>query len=87
LLATAPNQVWSWDISRLLGPVKWSYFYLYVILDIFSRYVVGWMVAERESAGLAKRLIAESCRKQDICNVQPSVPRGFAAGARVGCPL
>ena len=66
LLATAPNQVWSWDITKLLGPVKWTYFYLYVILDIFSRYVVGWMVAERESAELAKRLIVETCRKQNI---------------------
>ena len=47
LLATAPNQVWSWDITKLLGPAKWTYFYLYVILDIFSRYVVGWMVAEQ----------------------------------------
>jgi len=50
LLATGPNQVWSWDITKLLGPAKWTYFYLYVVLDIFSRYVVGWMVAERESA-------------------------------------
>jgi len=66
LLANAPNQVWSWDITKLLGPVKWAYFYLYVILDIFSRYVVGWMVAERESAELAKRLIAETYRKQNI---------------------
>jgi putative transposase len=49
LLATGPNQLWSWDITKLLGPCKWSYFYLYVILDVFSRYVVGWMVAERES--------------------------------------
>jgi len=52
LLATGPNQVWSWDITKLLGPVKWTYFYLYVILDIFSRYVVGWLLAEREPAGL-----------------------------------
>ena len=50
LLATGSNQVWSWDITKLLGPVKWTYFYLYVILDIFSRYAVGWIVAERESA-------------------------------------
>ena len=49
LLATGPNQVWSWDITKLKGPVKWTYFYLYVILDVFSRYVVGWMVATRES--------------------------------------
>ncbi len=66
LLAEAPNEVWSWDITKLRGPVKWTYYYLYVILDIFSRYVVGWMLAHRESAELAKRLIAESCRKQNI---------------------
>ena len=68
LLATAPKQVWSWDITKLRGPVKWSYYYLYVILDIFSRYVVGWMIAYRESAALAKRLIAETCEKE---NIQP----------------
>jgi putative transposase len=66
LLATAPNQVWSWDITKLLGPVKWSYCYLYVILDIFSRYVVGWMIAPAESAGLAQRLINDTCEKQQI---------------------
>jgi len=66
LLATGPNQVWSWDITKLLGPVKWSYYYLYVILDIFSRYVVGWMVAPCESARLAKRLIEQTCKKQLI---------------------
>ena len=66
LLATGPNQVWSWDITKLLGPVKWNYFYLYVILDIFSRYVVGWMVATCESSELAKRLIAETSEKQAI---------------------
>lgn len=73
LLATSPNQVWSWDITKLLGPVKWTYFYLYVILDIFSRYVVGWMVAERESAELAKRLIGETCRKQNIAPDQLTI--------------
>jgi putative transposase len=66
LLATQPNEVWSWDITKLKGPVKWTYFYLYVILDIFSRYVVGWMVAHREQNALAKRLIEETCNKQDI---------------------
>jgi putative transposase len=66
LLATAPNQVWSWDITKLKGPVKWTYFYLYVILDIFSRYVVGWMLADREQDALAKRLIEETCLKQGI---------------------
>lgn len=66
LLATGPNQVWSWDITRLLGPAKWTYYYLYVILDIFSRYVVGWMVAGREAASLAKELIRQTCVKQHI---------------------
>ena len=66
LLATAPNQVWSWDITKLKGPAKWTYFYLYVIMDIFSRYVVGWMVAHREQKSLAKRLIEETYIKQNI---------------------
>lgn len=66
LIATGPNQVWSWDITKLLGPVKWSYFYLYVMLDIYSRYVVGWMLADQERAELAKHLIADSCQKQAI---------------------
>jgi len=66
LLATAPNQVWSWDITKLLGPVKWTYFYLYVILDIFSRYVVGWMIASQESKALAQKLIQETIEKQNI---------------------
>ena len=66
LLATAPNQLWSWDITKLLGPAKWAYFYLYVILDVFSRYVVGWMVAPHESAALAKKLIQETCQRQGI---------------------
>jgi len=66
LLATKPNQVWSWDITKLKGPVTWTYFYLYVILDIFSRHVVGWMIAHREQSALAKRLIKDSCTKQKI---------------------
>mgnify|MGYP001374337571 CR=1 FL=1 len=66
LVADAPNRVWSWDITKLRGPVKWTWFYLYVILDIFSRYPVGWMVASRESDILAERLISESVRKQKI---------------------
>ena len=66
LLATGPNEVWSWDVTKLLGPAKWNYFYLFVILDIFSRYVVGWMIAERETAKLARRLIRETCAKQDV---------------------
>jgi putative transposase len=66
LLATAPNQLWSWDITKLLGPAKWTYYYLYVILDVYSRYAVGWMVAHREQAELAERLIAETIAKQSI---------------------
>jgi putative transposase len=66
LLASRPNEVWSWDITKLLGPAKWTYFYLYVILDIFSRYVVGWMVAYRESAELAQRLIEQTLKLQQI---------------------
>jgi putative transposase len=66
LLATRPNELWSWDITKLLGPAKWTYFYLYVILDVFSRYVVGWMVAHRESAKLAQKLLAETCERQGI---------------------
>jgi putative transposase len=66
LLATAPNELWSWDITKLMGPAKWTYFYLYVILDVFSRYVTGWMIAPRESAQLARKLIEDTCCKQQI---------------------
>jgi len=68
LLATQPNQLWSWDITKLLGPTKWTYYYLYNILDVFSRYSVGWLIAERESASLAEELIAATCVRQ---NIQP----------------
>ena len=66
LLATKPNQLWSWDITKLHGPAKWTYFYLYVIMDVFSRYVVGWMVAHAESAALAQRLIEETFQRQRV---------------------
>jgi len=66
LLAMRQNELWSWDITKLLGPVKWTYFYLYAILDVYSRYTVGWMIAHRESAALAEHLIAETCKKQEI---------------------
>lgn len=66
LLAVAPNQVWSWDITKLKGPAKWTCFHLYVILDIFSRFVVGWMLAPRESAELAQQLIAETVSRHDV---------------------
>jgi len=67
LIASRPNEVWSWDITKLMGPAKWTYFYLYVILDIFSRYVVGWMLAYRESAELAKKLIEQTIERHNIC--------------------
>jgi putative transposase len=70
LLAMRPNELWSWDITKLLGPQKWTYFYLYVVLDVFSRYVVGWMVATEESAALARKLIEETCRRQGITSDQ-----------------
>lgn len=73
LLATGPNQVWSWDITRVLGPTKWTYYYLYVMLDIFSRYVVGWLLAERESGTLAELLIADACTKQQIARDQLTI--------------
>ena len=73
LLATAPNQLWSWDITKLRGPVKLCYYYLYVMLDVFSRYVVGWMVAERESAALAGELITAACTNQGVAEEQLTI--------------
>ena len=73
LLATGPNELWSWDITKLRGPAKWTWFYLYVILDVFSRYVPGWMVATRESAVLAARLIAETVEKEGIAPGQLTI--------------
>jgi putative transposase len=66
LVACAPNQVWSWDITKLRGPVRWVLYYLYVVLDIYSRYVVGWMLAHREDGALARQLIDESCRRERV---------------------
>ena len=85
LLATQPNEVWSWDMTKLLGAVKWTYFCLYVILDIFSRYVVGWMVAHRESAALASRLIDETCEKQGIQPGQLTVHADRGPSMSSGC--
>jgi putative transposase len=81
LVATGPNQVWSWDITKLKGPAKYLYFSLYVILDLFSRYVVGWMVALNESARLAERLIEATCAKQGI------VPQQLTIHADRGAPM
>jgi putative transposase len=69
LVATAPNQVWSWDITKLAGPYKWNWFHLYVILDVYSRYAVGWLVAPRESDRLAEQLIA-------ACATAEAIPAG-----------
>jgi putative transposase len=66
LVADQPNRCWSWDITKLLGPAKWTYYYLYVIIDIYSRYVVGWLIAEAESAVLAEKLLADSITKQGV---------------------
>ena len=73
LLATRPNQVYSWDITKLLGPVKWTYYYLYVLLDIYSRDVPGWMLAHAENANLAEVLLAETAAKQGIIPGQLTV--------------
>jgi putative transposase len=89
LLATAPNQLWSWDITKLRGPVSWTYYYLYVILDVFSRAVVGWLIAEREDAELAEALIAETCSKEGILPGQLSIhaDRGSAMTSKVVAQL
>ena len=89
LLATGPNQVWSWDITKLKGPQKWSYFYLYVILDIFSRYVVGWTLANRETSTIAKRLIKQSCEKQQIAADELTIhaDRGSAPASKLVAQL
>ncbi len=82
LVATAPNQVWTWDITKLLGPAKWTYYYLYVILDIYSRYVVGWMLASRESQHLAERLIRETLIKEGIGRDQLTIHSDRGAAMR-----
>lgn len=73
LVATAPNQVWSWDTTKLPGPTKGTYFTLYVILDIFSRYIVGWQVAARESAAVAQELIKACCKQQGVARDQLTI--------------
>jgi putative transposase len=89
LLATRSNQVWSWDITKFLTFQKWTYLYLYVLLDIFSRYVVGWLLAHAESATLASELIGQSCRKQGICPGQLTVhaDRGSSMRSRTVAQL
>jgi putative transposase len=89
LLATAPNQVWSWDITKLRGPVKWTYYYLYVLLDIYSRYVVAWLLADRESGADAKRMIEQAYQQQNIKPGQVTIhaDRGPAPAGKVVAQL
>jgi putative transposase len=89
LVATAPNQVWSWDLTKLRGPGQWEYFHLYVLLDLFSRFVVGWMLALQESGSLARRLIAEACERQGIAPGQLTVhaDRGSAPASKTVAQL
>lgn len=86
LLATGPNQLWSWDITKLRGPVKWTCYHLYVILDVFSRYVVGWMIAEVESDELAKRLLAETIGKEEVDATKLTVHADRGASMRCKRP-
>ena len=82
LLTTRPNELWSWDITKLLGPTKWTCYHLNVVLDVFNRYVVGWMLAHRESAALAEMLIAQSCERQGIAPGQLTVHADRGAAMR-----
>jgi putative transposase len=84
LLAIRPNQVWSWDITKLLGPVKWTYYYLYTIIDIYSRYVPGWLLARAERAQLAERLLADTIAKQAVARQQLTIhaDRGASMASR-----
>lgn len=84
LLATGPNEVWSWDITKLRGPEKWTCYYLYVIMDIYSRYVVGWMLAARESALLAQELMERTCHKQEIVPGQLTIHADRGASMKSG---
>jgi putative transposase len=82
LLAISPNQVWSWDITKLKSVLKWTYYYLYVILDIYSRYIVGWLLAYRENSDLAKQLIYETCLKQNIARDQLTIHADHGSSMR-----
>jgi putative transposase len=81
LVATAPNQVWTWDITKLPGPTKGTYFALYVLLDLFSRYIVGWQVALRESAAVYQELVKACCTDQGV------VPEQLTIHSDLGSPM
>jgi putative transposase len=85
LLANRPNELWSWDITKLKGPTKWTYYYLYTIIDVFSRYVVGWMIAYKESAELAEQLISDTVAKQGIVGGQLTIHADRGASMRSNC--
>jgi putative transposase len=85
LLATKPKQLWSWDITKLKGPSTWTYFYLYVILDVYSRYVVGWMIAPRETAELAEVVIAQTCAREQIARDQLTIHADRGAAMTSKC--
>ena len=85
LLATGPNQVWSWDITRLRGPAKWNYYYLYAMLDIYSRYTVGWMVAAAENADLAKRFLQDTVQKYRLDPQQLTIHSDRGAPMKAQC--
>jgi len=89
LLATGPNQLWSWDITKLRGPQKWTCYYLYLIMDVFSRYVVGWMIAENENATLASELIEVTCRRQGVDRAELTIhaDRGSAMTSKTVAQL
>ena len=87
LLADGPSQVWTWDITKLRGPVKWSVYYLYVLLDLYSRFAVGWLIAERESAQLAQSLIAEACRRQGIARLPAAAMQQLTVHSDRGGPM
>ena len=89
LLATAPNELWSWDITKLRGPEKWTCYYLYLIMDVFSRYVVGWMMAENENATLASELIEVTCRRQGVNRAELTIhaDRGSAMTSKTVAQL
>lgn len=89
LLADAPNSVWSWDITKLRGPAKRTFYHLYSVIDIYSRYTVGWMLADREDARLAEALLADSIAKQHIDRNQLTIhaDRGSSMASRTVAEL
>ena len=82
LMAEAPNQLWSWDITKLKTPVKWTYLYLYIVLDVFSRYIVGWMLSTRETGALARTLVESCVERENIVRNQLTLHQDRGAPMR-----